>query len=123
MSDDDRIIQVIAEALRAGSYDFWHETQSLGCDTRGEKECAYLAPKLLAALRRSNIEPVELPRPDEWNSTSWRDGSVRLADNSSDRKYIVIENVPGETILVDIGYAREFAAALLAAARKAQEGT
>jgi hypothetical protein len=127
MPDDDRIIGVIAELLyltdtRDKPWETWE--QALAADPTFQDDYEHAANHLLAALRRNNIEPVELPKPDSWDESSWWESSVRVLDSSSNRQYpIAIEAVPGEVQLVDIGYAREFAGALLAAAQKAEERT
>lgn len=122
---DQRIIDIIADAasyaLRIHPYgpDLGYPFAEYADRVRVD-----VADFVLAALRGNGMEIVTLPKPDDWDAASWWESSVRVLDSPTDRQYpIAIEAVPGEVSLVDIGYATEFAGALLAAANKAAETT
>lgn len=44
------VMDAVAAAIRQASYNFWYEKQTLGCDTRGEEEAAYVAAAVVEAL-------------------------------------------------------------------------
>ena len=71
-----------------------------------------------AVIAAPGIAVVELPTPDEGRD-DWLDGTVFIRWDTP-KTVIAIEQDPGTPIYVTPGYARQFAAALLAAAQAAE---
>lgn len=121
--NNDKLIGLIARTLYGQNaiYDAQTGDGIPWDELLGYQECWQRdAEGLLTGLRTAGYTIVELPAPDEGRD-DWLDATVRAGLSKGCPRSVNVELDPGEVFVLSVEYARDLAAALLAAADYAEK--